>query len=93
MLERRTIWNQNLCAGSVRPQDDLALTQGSKSDTLRLEHRLFRNPVTEKSWRTLLLSQFHDRGLFGRSKVSFGKFGNFDVRTNSFKVNSNLLPL
>jgi hypothetical protein len=60
---------------------------------LRLEHRLFRDPVAEESGSTLLLSRLHDRGVFGGSKVTLRKFRNLYVRTNSFEINSDLLPL
>ena len=93
MLERRSRRDQNLYADSVRPHEDLALTQRPESDTLRLEHRFFCNPVAEESCCTLFLSLLHDRGVFGGSKVALGKFRYLYVRTNSFEINSDLLPI
>jgi hypothetical protein len=92
-LDRRAYRNQNLGADSVCSQEDLALTQRPESDTLRLEHRLFRNPVAEESSCTLLLSRLHDRGVFGGSKETLGKFRDLYARTNSLEINSDLLPL
>jgi hypothetical protein len=66
--------------------------QRLKSDTLRLQHRFFRDPVAEKSRHTLLLGQLHDQGMFGGSKVTLRKFFNLYTRANSFKINSDLLP-
>src|SRR5215510_2080297 len=91
--EQQAPWNQNLCADSVRRHENFALTQGPDPDTLCFEHRLFCNPVAEEPCRTLRLSQLHNRGVFGRSKVPLRKFCHLDVRTKSFEINSDILPL
>jgi hypothetical protein len=66
--------------------------QRLESDALRLQHRFFRDPKTEKFGCTLLLNRLHNHGVFGDGKVPLGKFYDLYIRANPFEIHSNRLP-
>lgn len=89
--ELRTQTGLNFRVDSVHPKHDLTPSQSPETDPLRLEHRLFRNPIAKESRGALLLRQLHDCTMLGAGKIALGEFGHLDVRTNEFEIDADFL--